>query len=35
MRARTDGPVRKALEVAVKRNAQGAVFAEAGAGDSC
>jgi len=34
MRAGTDGPVRKALEDAVKRNAQGAVCAEAGGGDS-
>lgn len=34
MRAGTDGPVRKALEEAVKRNGQGAVCAEAGAGDS-
>jgi class 3 adenylate cyclase len=34
MRAGTDGPVRKALEEAVKRNAQGAVCAEAGGGDS-
>ena len=34
MRAGVDGPVREALEEAVKRNAQGAVCAEAGAGDS-
>ena len=34
MRAGVDAPVREALEEAVKRNAQGAVCAEAGAGDS-
>jgi class 3 adenylate cyclase len=34
MRAGVDGPVREALEEAVKRNAQGAVCVEAGAGDS-
>ena len=34
MRAGTDGPVRKALEEAVKRNGQGAVCAEAGGGDA-
>src|SRR6266852_2147385 len=34
MRAGTDGPVRKALEEAVKRNGHGAVCAEAGAGDA-
>jgi class 3 adenylate cyclase len=34
MRAGTDGPVRKALEEALRRNAQGAVCVEAGAGDA-
>lgn len=34
MRARTDGPVRRALEDAVIRWARGAVVAETGAGDS-
>jgi hypothetical protein len=34
MRAGTDGPVRKALEEAVKRYTHGAVCAEAGAGDA-
>jgi class 3 adenylate cyclase len=34
MRTGMDGPVREALEEAVKRNAQGAVCAESGAGDS-
>lgn len=34
MRARTDGPVRRALEDAVSRWARGAVVAETGAGDS-
>ena len=34
MRAGVDGPVREALEEAVKRNAQGAVCVEAGGGDS-